>query len=89
MIQRHGTLHERIARKGDEPDSIGREPFDEIAHSELGPLEARRTHIVGVHALGGIDHQEKVGPVSIERLPLHPLLGTRQCDEAHGDARTR
>ena len=69
VVERHRALDEGVAGERDEPDAVAREPVDEVANGELRALEARGLHVVGVHALGGVDDQQEVGPLPLERSP--------------------
>jgi hypothetical protein len=85
VIERHGTLDEGIARERDEADAVSGKSFDQISDGKLGALETCGGNVIRVHTLGRIDHQQKVGPVPVQRLPLHSFLRARQGNEPHGD----
>ena len=89
MVQRHGALHERVSGERDETYPVARKLVHEILDRELHPSEACRLHVVRVHALGRVDHEEQIDPLTLHRLPVHPLLRARQRAEAHGDGERR
>ncbi len=85
-VERQRAFEEGFSGEGDQPQPVPVEPVGQIVDRHPGPGQPVGLHVLGQHALRGVDREEDIDAPLLRLLPEITGLGPGQRDEEAGQA---